>query len=422
MRVLFTTPAYPPFPGGGERYVRSLALNLIRRGHSLTVLTSAAQIERDLWQGCGEQITYEQDEGIELIRCPIRGIIAGWPGLLVWRKLMVMISLLPGDQSAVLQRLCRIVPPIQHLPETLQNLTNHYDLVHSFNISWEYPLIASWHWAKQQNLPFLATPFAHFGTGQDRVARNSTMDHQLRLLREADAVFTLTSVEREGLRACGINPKHVVVVGSGLDPMPPMADFNRLQQQYHLTQPFVIFIGRNSYEKGAIHAAQAVLALRQQGNPISLVLVGQIAAEFKRFYGRLTESGKEGIRPLGILSESDKHALLKQAEILLLPSRTDSFGIVLLEAWAHGKAVIGARAGGIPDVIDHQQDGLLVNFGDVKGLAEAIEALLADASQRQTMGKNGRNKVHTQYNWEQVGERVCQTYKAIMPANRRVGA
>jgi glycosyltransferase involved in cell wall biosynthesis len=414
MRILFIMAAFPPFPGGGERYARSLAVNLGQRGHTVTVLTSAAQVERDLWQGCGQQVTWFMDEGIEVIRCPIRGIPAGWPGLLVWRKLMVMISLLPGNQSAVLKQLCRLIPPIQNLPQALKQLAGHYDLVHGFNISWEYPLMAGRQWARERYLPFVVTPFVHFGTGKDRVARNSTMDHQLQLLREAAGIFALTSVEQEGLRQYSVNSERVAVVGSGLDPLPETADFILLQQQYHLSRPFVIFIGRNSYEKGAIHAAQAVLAMRQQGSPIALVLVGQMTAEFERFYGRLTEREKGIIRPLGILSEPDKHTLLSQAELLLLPSRTDSFGIVLLEAWAHNKAVIGARAGGIPGVVDDGQNGLLVPFGDVLALAQAIHRLLHTPDLKQAMGQQGQTKITAEYTWDRVTDRVESHYQQLL--------
>lgn len=413
MRILFMSPAFPPFPGGGERYTRSLALNLVQGGHVVTVLTSAARVERELWQGCGERVTYEMDEGIEVIRCPIRGIPSGWPGLLVWRKLMVLISLLPGDQSAVLHSMCRLIPPIQGLPSVLARLPG-VDLVHGFNISWEYALVAGWRWARQQSVPFLLTPFTHFGTGRDRVARNSTMDHQRRVFMEAARILVLTATEQSGLAALGVFPNQIDVIGGGLDAAPPLGDWAALQQQYGLQPPYVIFIGRNSFEKGAIHAAQAVLALHQAGGTARLVLVGQIAGEFERFYGRLSPHEQQVIRPLGIVNEQDKHTLLSRAELLLLPSRTDSFGIVLLEAWAHGKPVIGARAGGIPGVIDERHNGLLVGFGDVAGLAEAIQTLLTDELRRQRMGENGRDKVHSQYTWEQVGQRVWANYQAVM--------
>jgi glycosyltransferase involved in cell wall biosynthesis len=87
---------------------------------------------------------------------------------------------------------------------------------------------------------------------------------------------------------------------------------------------------------------------------------------------------------------------------------------VLLEAWAHGKPVIGARAGGIPGVIDERHNGLLVGFGDVAGLSEAIQTLLTDELRRQRMGENGRDKIHSQYTWEQVGQRVWANYQAVM--------
>ena len=415
MRLLLLTPAFPPFPGGGERYVRSLALALAQHGHEMTVLTSAAQSERDLWRGCGEGVTEAQDEGLRVIRCSIRGLPGGLPTLLAWRKAMVLLSLLPGDQTAVLRHLARAIPPMQKLPSLLEQMVGKVDLVHGFNISWEYPLLAGWQWIKQQRLPFAVTPFAHLGSAtNDRVALNSTMDHQRRLLGEADVVFTLTVVEQEGLQAHGIEMKRVTTVGSGLDPLPQPADFALLQQKHGLAPPFVLFVGRNSYEKGAIHAAQAVLSLRQQGSPVNLVLVGQMAVEFERFYGRLSPTEQTIIRPLGVVSEAEKHALLRHTEMLLLPSRTDSFGIVLLEAWAHGKPVIGARAGGIPGVIDHQQNGLLVEFGDVAGLATAVQTLLLDETKRRVLGENGRYKTQTQYSWQQVGRQVAAQYEQVV--------
>ncbi len=417
MHLLFLTPAFPPFPGGGERYVRSLALALVQRGHTVTVLTSAAQSERELWQGCGSRITEEVDEGLRVMRCPIRRLPGGLPTLLAWRKMMVLLSLLPGEKTAVLRHLARAIPPIQKLPSLLEQMVGTVDLVHGFNISWEYPLLAGWQWARQQQIPFAATPFAHLGSAtNDRVALNSTMDHQRRLLAEADVVFTLTAVEQEGLQAHGITMKRVATVGSGLDPLPQPASFATLQQKHGLTTPFVLFVGRNSYEKGAIHAAQVVLAVRQQGNPVTLVLAGQVAAEFERFYGRLSPTEQAVIRPLGIVSEAEKHALLRHAEMLLLPSRTDSFGIVLLEAWAYGKPVIGARAGGIPGVIDDQHNGLLVEFGDVAGLSTAVRELLQDETKRRVLGENGRYKTQTQYSWQQVSQQVAANYELVMQA------
>src|SRR5690606_8116758 len=114
------------------------------------------------------------------------------------------------------------------------------------------------------------------------------------------------------------------------------------------------------------------------GRDIALLMIGSSTPEFENYRRRLSPEDRAAIRPLGILSDRDKHAVLDRAKFLMLPSRSDSFGIVLLEAWSHGVPVIAARAGGIPGVVDDGANGLLVPFADVDGLANAAERLITD--------------------------------------------
>ena len=92
MNILFISPGFPPFIGGGERYAHALALRLSRRGHQVTVLTSDAREERDFWgPKVAAQGPFEaQDEGLRIIRCPAVGFPGGRPALLAWRKAMVL--------------------------------------------------------------------------------------------------------------------------------------------------------------------------------------------------------------------------------------------------------------------------------------------------------------------------------------------
>jgi glycosyltransferase involved in cell wall biosynthesis len=76
-----------------------------------------------------------------------------------------------------------------------------------------------------------------------------------------------------------------------------------------------------------------------------------------------------------------------------MPSRTDSFGIVFLEAWMYDVPVIGARAGGVPDVIDDGENGMLINFGDVAALSAHIQRLIDDKPMARRLGMNGHSKV-----------------------------
>jgi glycogen synthase len=416
-RILFLSPAYPPLPGGGERYAKALANQLAERGYAVTVLTSHAQHEQQLWRGAGSQPHQTQEGKVTVIRLPLRPFPGGRTGLLAWRKLMVLLSALPGDQSRLLGHMARLIPPIVGLEDALATLPVQVDLVHAFNISWEWPLWAGWQWAQKHGLPFVATPFMHFGTGHDRVALNATMDHQRQLLLGAKRLLVLTAVEQTGLLALGVERERVAVIGGGVDSVvTAVDDTDDLRGQYGLSSRYALFLGRVSYDKGAIHAAQAVLALTAQDIDITLGLIGQPAPEFTRFYDNLTPAEQTRIRPFGILDENAKHGLLAGAEALLLPSRTDSFGIVLLEAWLHGVPVIAARAGGIPGVVDDGVNGLLVPFGDIPALSGALHRLLAEPNLRQQLGEQGKAKATTVYTWERVADSVAQQYTAILKA------
>ena len=111
-------------------------------------------------------------------------------------------------------------------------------------------------------------------------------------------------------------------------------------------------------------------------------------------------------RHLGQLSEREKWDAVDAADVVALPSRTESFGIVFLEAWARSKPVIGARAGAVPEVIDDGTDGLLVEFGDVDGLAKALAKLLDNPALAIEMGRLGLKKVHQMYTWDQQYARL----------------
>lgn len=414
--LLFVTPAFPPFTGGGERYTRALALALAEAGHQLSVVTSLAGNERSFWQGTeAAEVEATREGPLQIWRCPIRPFPGGWRGLLAWRRLMVTLSALPGSQAALLRRMSCLVPRIAGLETALAGQKN-VDLVHAFNISWEHTLVAAERLARQRGVPYVVTPFAHLGeTRRAMVARNSMMDHQRQILNKAAAVQVLTRVEAEGFRAWGVHPRQVDEVGSGLEPVPDYPTGVEQLKSLGAPQqtPFALFLGRVNQEKGAIHAVQAVNRLRGEGLSLALVLAGTVAGDFQRFFQSLPLAEQEGIHLLGPVDEASKQALLASAFALMLPSRTDSFGIVLLEAWAHGTPVIGAAAGGIAAVIDDGENGLLVPFGDVAALAAATRKLLEDEVLRRAMGQRGREKIARCYTWSRVRDLVVESYRQL---------
>lgn len=412
MHILIATPAFPPFIGGGERHTGTLARHLVSRGHTVTVLTSAALQETEFWQGCGQDVEVGDDgSGLTIIKTPMRPFPGGLRGLLAWRKAMVLFSVLPGTRG-LLQMMARWVPPLEKVGHALEFVSRPVDLVHGFNISWEHAMMAGWRYARQQGCPFVASPLAHFGTGpRDPVARNSTMRHQRHMLSTADLLVTNTPSEARELRERGIGRMPIKVAGPGVDQPSNIAPLPEAAASY---KPYVLFLGRTSYDKGAMHAVQAVLRLRRQDLDLQLVMIGRETGQFQRFYQNLPPDDRRAIHVLGFVPEAVKHAYLKQAEALLLPSRTDSFGIVLLEAWLYARPVIAARAGGIPDVVDEGQNGLLVPFGDIPALANGISRLVHDGAFSRELGLNGREKLLANYTWEVITDRVLAAYQELL--------
>jgi phosphatidylinositol alpha-1,6-mannosyltransferase len=94
------------------------------------------------------------------------------------------------------------------------------------------------------------------------------------------------------------------------------------------------------------------------------------------------------------------------AEVFVMPSRQEGFGIVYLEAMAAGRPVVGAACGGATEVIADGETGFLVNYGDVPALEQRLAALLANDGLRQKMGEAGRRRTEELYRFEQFRDRL----------------
>ena len=99
----------------------------------------------------------------------------------------------------------------------------------------------------------------------------------------------------------------------------------------------------------------------------------------------------------GSLAAPCLQAAYAQCDLFALPSGGEGFGIVFLEAMHHAKPCIGARAGGIPEVLVDGETGLLVDYGDVGGLAAALHQLWSDPALRDRLGAAGHQRLHTHF-------------------------
>ena len=173
-----------------------------------------------------------------------------------------------------------------------------------------------------------------------------------------------------------------------------------------------------SREKGTLDLLAAAEEAWRDGGRFELCLAGPETASFGQNYEQSNRNRAGRVHRLGVLDDRQKRDFFAAIDIFALPSRVDSFGLVLLEAWANGIPVVAYRAGGVPWVVRDEEDGLLVRCGDSSGLEAALRRLTEDAEARRRFGAAGRARTATEFRWEdklRCVEEVAKKSLASLP-------
>lgn len=414
MHFLHVIHRYYPFTGGSEGYVQDLGERLVADGHRVTVLTTDAwDLEHFRVPGC--RSIQERDavhNGVRIVRFPVRRLPGAPRSYDLLRRLTMRLGRFRGA-TALQRHLALLTPRVPDLSRYLARSSDRFDVVHTTNIGVESLIIPAARYAERRRIPHVCTPFVHLGEPENQgTLRQYTQPHQLDLLRGAARVVVQTELERRALLARGVEDTRLRTVGCWVFPG-DLAGGNakRFRQTYHITGRVVLSIGAAAYSKGTVHTIEAMRRIWDAGYDVTLVLVASASLpEFKAFFAALPEPVKKRVRLIEAAPHHVKLDALAAADVFVLPSRTDSFGIVYLEAWAYKLPVVGARAGGVPDVIDHGSNGLLVKFGDVPRLASHVTQLLDDPALAQSLGENGHAKMLHNYTFEQKYAAIKQVY------------
>jgi glycogen synthase len=417
MHFLHIVQLYYPVATGAGRYFAEVGERLAREGHQVTVLATDAYDLEYFWNPARRRIepAEELHNGVRILRLPVRRIPGPPIVYPILRRLMVELGRMPGT-APLLRRMATITP---RLPDMRRFFERHaaepFDLVHTTNISLDFAILPAFAWARARGIPFVCTPFVHLGPpGDGAIRRYYTMRHQVELLRGSDRVITMTGLEADALAALGILRERMRRIGVGVDPAEIAGgDGACFRAEHAIAGPLVLFIGALARDKGALHTIEAMRRLWAGGSDATLALIGAPLAHFSEFFERLPEDVKARIRLLPYAPDAVKHDALAAADVFAMPSRTDSFGIVYLEAWCYGVPVVGARAGGVPDVIDDGVNGLLAPFGDVAAIAGAIGRLLGDRALAQRLGEAGRAKVLRALTWDHIYAQVRAVYAEV---------
>ncbi|SHK91988.1 starch synthase [Pseudonocardia thermophila] len=244
----------------------------------------------------------------------------------------------------------------------------------------------------------------------------------------ADAVIAVSAGMRQDVLDCypALDPARVHVVHNGIDTRfyhPDPARGAVVEAGVDPERPIVVFVGRITRQKGLAHlvaaghridpAAQLVLLAGAPDTP-------EIAEETEKAVADLRAARGNVVWVRGMLPAAKVRQMLSAATVFVCPSVYEPLGIVNLEAMACGTAVVASDVGGIPEVVDDGRTGLLVHYDEHAvdefrtGLADAVNALLADPARAAEMGAAGRERAVAEFAWRTAAQRTVEIYRSVL--------
>jgi glycogen synthase len=259
-------------------------------------------------------------------------------------------------------------------------------------------------------------------------------------LLNADGIIAVSRSMMEDVQQLyGVSTEKIRVIYNGIDLDRYKPTFDKeILGSYGINpdKPFVLFVGRITRQKGIIHL---VNGLPYVDRDIQIVLCAgepdtvEIDLEMKQRVDEVrAATNNQIIWTSELLPEDHIIALNSHASLFVCPSVYEPFGIINLEAMACNTPVLASAVGGIPEVVVHNETGLLVDFepGDnfepkdperfSRDLAAAINQLLGSPDKLQAMGTEARKRVEQHFSWENIAQQTLAYYKEVIGTYRRV--
>ena len=230
-----------------------------------------------------------------------------------------------------------------------------------------------------------------------------------------DLVFSVSEFSKRDIsRAWRIPTSRIVVMYAGVDSSFLDQSATRARRE---DDPFsLLFCGRLNgprEQKGIDVLLKSLpLVLRHHRVLLNIIGTGAKLEQYRALAEELNVS--RYVNFLGFVEHEKMPAYYAQADLFVLPSRRESFGLVLAEAMACGLPVVATAAGAIPEVVEDGVTGVLVPPDDPEALANAIGSLLSDPEKMKTMGARGKARVEKHFTWDKVAERVIEGYHRVL--------
>jgi len=373
---------FHPVIGGAETHVFHLSKNLVERGHEVFVLTSDCTPTNNYHPLANR----EEINGIHIQRFKTFYLGAG---LRIWR----------GLAGEILQ---------------LQP-----DVIHAHSIGFPHSDMCAL-LSRVKRIPSIVTTHGALGIGdpahKEHIKRRIWASIVTRwTLRFFDRIILISPAEKSWVLKA-VHPERICIIPNGvpgeifdnnIDPLP-------FRKKYGLEGiPVILYLGRVIGKKGVEHLLMAAPLILKKYR-VKILIVGPDGGK-KKMLMELSQNLNldKNVIFTGELSDEDKLQAIACSDMLILPSKKEAQGIVLLEAQAMGKPVIATRQGGIPYFIKDGENGVLIDYGRPDQIAKAVEKLLSDREFREKIGKKGKETARM-FTWDIITQKILDIYELII--------
>lgn len=245
----------------------------------------------------------------------------------------------------------------------------------------------------------------------------------LYLMNRVRKVVVLNEPLRSKLIGGKIKPENITAIPNGVNTSEfnPTINVGDIKEKYELNnKTTILFAGSITPRKGVEYIVKAAnIIINQFGyDDVRFLIAGSPSydKEYAEKISRLIEDCalEESVQLTGLLSQhGELKSLYVACDIFILPSKEEGHGLVLTEAMASGKPLIGTNVGGIPVQIRDGWNGFLVEPANEKQLAEKIKYLIDHPEKREEMGRNSRKLAEEVFDWRTIAERYLEVYEEV---------
>ncbi len=269
------------------------------------------------------------------------------------------------------------------------------------------------------DVPMVSTVHAteagrHSGWVSGRISRQV---HALEswLVHQSDSVIACSaSMAEEITELFGPVPAEVAVIPNGID----SSRWPFARRRRHDGPPELLFFGRLEYEKGVHDAIAALPRIRRTHPGTTLTIAGDGTQQARLLEVARNHRVLKAVRFLGEVDHDELLRLLHRADVAVLPSHYEPFGIVALEAAAAGIPLVTSDVGGLGEAVISGQTGISHPPRDVAALAAAVRTVLDDPAAAQQRAEAARQRLTSDFNWHTVAANTAQVYLAAKRRER----